>query len=95
MTQITLAAKLEGILKDPELASELGVYIEQLVMPALVECGKLTEEQSDHLGAVYDHTLLTMLTPEQIKAAHEEAESYMLRYGINYVSPFAKPAGDL
>jgi len=67
-----LGYKLEDIFRDRELALEIGNLLIKLALPGLVQSGKISRRQETDLTAVYDRTIMSMLTPEQREQAAEK-----------------------
>lgn len=69
----TIFSKLQGIMRDPELAVEIGGPIEIITFPGLVASGKLTEEEARGLSRLRSDALSSLLTPEQQAQADIDA----------------------
>ncbi len=86
-----LTTKLEAIMRDPDLALELGVYIRDLALPGLVK-NTITQEQADRVWKAYGETLDAMMTPE-MRSDVEEAlrhELWAEKQGRRKESEFAR-----
>lgn len=84
-----LAAKLESVMRDPELNLALGTYVIQLIVPGMVEQRQLTEVQADRVYQATEQTLKqtaeTVLTAEQQLLVDRAVEQFGMR---NKPSPF-------
>ena len=66
---------LKRILADPDLNLELSAYLEDLVVPAKVAQGRLSQEQASRLIDLSRETLENSCTPAERAAAAERART--------------------
>src|SRR3989344_6846417 len=69
-----ITAKLTFIMTDPEVASELGSYVRQLIVPGMVAQHVITAEQGRQITDTAAATVSSLLTPEQRAEAVKSAE---------------------
>lgn len=77
--QEKLGYKLEDILSDTDLALAIGNLLVQLGLQTLEENGSISRKQHTDLEQVYNRTIKSMLSPEQLESVEEEIAHRELR----------------